>query len=134
MPGQTARTRLDYSSGRVGVKIRYPTPYDSACQIINMANPTRHENSFSLEDLLFMDGQRVSLTLPPGQAIKTEEDVRAWFTTVADVLRQHGTGVLAGQPEAFARLAAAAKERERLIIEENERLYGSGIPKASDAA
>ena len=133
VPGQTTRTKLDYSSDGVCVKIHYPTQYDSACRIIDLANPTLHENPFSLEDLLFMDGRSVSLKLPPGQAIKTEDDVRAWFTTVADVLRRHGTGVLAGQPEAFARLAAAAKERERLYVEECERFYGSGIPKASDA-
>ena len=65
VPGQTTRTKLDYSSDGVCVKIHYPTQYDSACRIIDLANPTLHENPFSLEDLLFMDGRSVSLKLPP---------------------------------------------------------------------
>ena len=77
--------------------------------------------SFDLEDLLFMAGRSVSLALPPGQEITTEADVQAWFNTVADILRRYGTDVLADRPGAFERLAAAARERERLYIEECER-------------
>lgn len=48
--------------------------------------------------LLFMGGRSVSLALPPGQAVETEADVRAWFTTVAHILRQYGSDVLANHP------------------------------------
>ncbi len=83
---------------------------------------------FELEDLLFMGGRSVSLALPPDQAIATEADVQAWFTTVADVLLRYGSDVLADRLGGFDRLARAAAERERLYNEECERLYGSGTP------
>lgn len=113
----------NYASDQVCVSLDLVTQYDSSCRIKQLSNPDR---VFELEDLLFMDGISASLTLPPGQKIATKDDVQAWFTTVANILRQHGSDVLADRPGAFERLAKAADERERLYIEECERLYGSG--------
>lgn len=71
---------------------------------------------------MFMDGVSTSLALPPGQEFTTEADLQAWFSTVADILRRHGSDVLADRPGAFERLAQASAERDRLIGEECERL------------
>ena len=121
MPGTTPGTRWTYTSDRVRVELELPMHYSSMCKIIDLADPPRYEYSFDLEDLLFMAGRSVSLALPPGQEITTEADVQAWFNTVADILRRYGTDVLADRPGAFERLAAAARERARLYIEECER-------------
>ncbi len=122
MPGPEPDGMWDYASDRVCVGLRLPNQFDSFCWIKQPSNPDRN---FALEDLLFMGGRSVSLALPAGQAIATEADVQAWFTTVADVLRQYGSDVLADRPGAFDRLGEAAAERERLYIEECERLYGA---------
>ncbi len=122
-PGQAPDSKWDYASDRVCVHLELATEFDSWCQVKQASDPSF---GYSLEDLLFMGGRSVSLALPPGQAITTEADVQAWFTTVADVLRQYGSDVLADRPGAFERLAEAAAERARLYVEECERLYGSG--------
>ncbi len=124
IPGPEPEEMWDYASDRVCVHLELATEFGSWCRITQASNPS---SDYYLEDLLFMGGRSVSLALPPGQAITTEADVQAWFTTVADVLRQYGSDVLADRPGAFERLAKAAAERARLYIEECERLYGSGI-------
>lgn len=80
-----------------------------------------------MEDILFMAGKSVSLALPPGERIATEADVQAWFTTIAGILREYATDLLAHRPGAFERLAKAAAERERLYNEECERLHAAEL-------
>lgn len=121
----TLPTSADYTSGRVRVSLEWPDRISSACTIEQRNDPTQR---FWLEDILFMAGKFVSLALPPGQTISSEADVQAWFNTVADIPRSHGASLLAGQPGAFARLAETSAERERLIIEECERLAGIAPP------
>ncbi len=120
MPGPEPNDMWDYASDRVCVSLRLPSHYDSECRLKQLSDP---DKDFALEDLLFVGGRSVSLALPAGQAIATEADVQAWFTTVADVLQRYGSDVLADRPGAFDRLARASAERERLINEECERLY-----------
>ena len=129
-PGPEPEDMWDYASNRVCVHLDLPTEFSSWCRITQASDPS---TDYSLEDLLFMGGRSVSLALPPGQAITTEAEVQAWFTTVADVLRQYGSDVLADRPGAFERLAKAAAERERLYVEECERLHGTGAPSGSAA-
>ena len=81
-----------------------------------------------------MCGQIESLALPLGHEFKSEADVQAWFTTLADILRQYGSEVLADRPDAFERLAQASAERDRLYVQECERLHAlanSGGPSAA---
>ncbi len=123
VPGQELRSLWNYKLDRVCVSLSLPSEYDWSCRVKRLIDQS---TSFDLEDLLFMAGRSVSLALPPGQAIASLVDVQAWFTTVADILRQYGSDVLADRPGAFERLAQAEAERERLQNEENERLYGLG--------
>ena len=125
-PGDGPEGTFNYASDRVSVSLDLPTAFDSWCRLKRMSGPA---TDFTLEDLLFMAGKSASLVLPPGQTIDTAEDIQAWFTTVADILRRYGADVLADKPGAFDRLAKAAAERDRLIGEENERLYGAGAEK-----
>lgn len=108
------------ASDQVRVTLGVPKQYASCCRLTRVSNPSRH---LDLEDLLFMGGRFVLLTLQPTQEFTTEAEVQAWFTMVADILRQYGSDVLADRPGAFERLAQASAERDRLIGEECERLY-----------
>lgn len=117
---------LGYASADVYVGLRFATTFRSEVEIRQLPRPS---DSYSLEELLFMGGRSVSLTLPPGQTIENEADVRAWLTTVAAILQEYGADVLANRAGAFDRLAAASAERDRLIIEENDRLYGAQQPE-----
>ncbi len=133
-PGSGTEGVFEYASERVEVSFRLPNHHDSCCRLTRASDPSRR---FELEDLLFMDGVSASLALPPGQEFTTEADVQAWFTTVADILRRHGSDVLADRPGAFERLAQASAERERLHVEECERLWslanpGKPVPKFVD--
>ena len=124
----------EYRSERVGVSLGLPYRIHSSCYVKKISDPSL---SFELEDLLFMGGVSTSLALPPGQEFTTEADVQAWFTTVADILRRHGSDVLADRPGAFERLAQASAERDRLHTEECERLWrlanpGKPLPKPGD--
>ena len=124
-PGPGPDGAFDYSSDRVAIRLGLPNQCCSGCWIKQVS-----EQGFgsSLECLLFMCGRTESLALPPGHEFRSEADVQAWFTTVADMLRRYGSDVLADRPGAFERLAQASAERDRLIGEECERLYGSGQP------
>lgn len=133
-PGPGTEGAFEYTSERLEVSLNLPNHYDSRCRLTRVSDPSRR---FELEDLLFMDGMSTSLALPPGQEFATEADVQAWFTTVADILRRHGSDVLADKPDAFERLAQASAERERLHNEECERLWklanpGKPLPKPGD--
>ena len=135
-PGPGSEGAFDYASDRVAVMLRLPNKYGSFCYVEQMSDPSF---SFALEDLLFMDGVSTSLALPEGREFTTEADVQAWFSTVADILRRHGSDVLADRPGAFERLAQAAAERERLINEECERLWrlanpGKPLPEPGSGA
>ena len=131
VPGQAHGMSWNYASDRVCVHLSLPNRISSWCQLKRPNDPSY---GYELEDLLFMGGRSVSLALPPGQMIASEADVQAWFTTVADILRQYGSDVLADRPGAFERLAQAAAKRERRYVEECERLYGSGTGKGPGAA
>ena len=125
---------FDHASDRVSVRLRLPDHFGSSCYVKQTCNPGEE---FDLEDLLFMDGVSTSLALPEGQEFTTEADVQAWFTTVADILRRHGSDVLADRPGAFERLAQAAAERERLYVQECEQLWrlenpGKPLPEPGD--
>lgn len=121
--GPEPEDAFEYASDRVKVSLDVPGQTHSGCRIKQASDEGL---GFFLEDLLFMDGRTGSLALPPGHEFRSEADVRAWFSTVADILRQHGSDVLADRPGAFERLAQASAERDRLIGEECERLYGTG--------
>ena len=124
MPGQDPETAWDYASANVCVCLRLANGSSSCCSLGRPSD--KCFGDYSLEDLLFMGGKFVSLALPHGHDIATKADVQAWFTTVANVLRDYGSDVLADKPGAFERLAQAAAERQRLINEECDRLYGPG--------
>ncbi len=133
-PGPGLDGLFDHASDRVSVSLRLPDHFGSSCYVKQTCNPS---DEFDLEDLLFMDGVSASLALPAEQEFTTEAEVQAWFTTVADILRRHGSDVLADKPSAFERLAQASAERERLHNEECERLYklanpGRPVPKPGD--
>ncbi len=124
-PGPGPDGAFDYSSDRVAISLDLPNQLGSDCWIKQVSE---QGSGFTLECLLFMGGRTESLARPPGHEFKSEADVQAWFTTVADILRRYGSDVLADRPGAFERLAQASAERDRLIGEECERLYGSGQP------
>ena len=133
-PGSGFDGAFDYTSDRVSVMLGLPDHLGSSCYIKQISDPSL---DFAIENLLFMDGISTSLALPPGQEFTTEADVQAWFDTVADILRRHGSDVLADKPGAFERLAQASAERDRLHTEECERLWrlanpGKPLPKPGD--
>lgn len=124
-PGPGTDGAFDYSSDRVAISLDLPDQSGSGCWIRQASD---QGFGSSLECLLFMCGRTESLALPPGHEFKSEADVQAWFTTVADILRRYGSDVLADRPGAFERLAQAAAERDRLIGEECERLHAPANP------
>ena len=86
------------------------------------------------EDVRFMAGQPFSSLELPVEKASTEAEMQAWFTGVADMLRQYAADLLANKPDAFERLEAAQAERDRLIVVEWERQWqeanpGQPVPK-----
>ena len=124
-PGTGTKGAFEYASERVAISLDFPDQLGSGCWIKQASD---QGFGSSLECLLFMGGRTESLALPPGQEFKSEADIQAWFTTVADILRRYGSDVLADRPGAFERLAQASAERDRLIGEECERLHALANP------
>ena len=133
VPGTAPDASCNYASDHVKLELSLPNHAGAFCWIEPLDGSGR---SFQLEQVLFMGGRFESLALPQGEKITTEAQVQAWFTTVANILRQYGSDLLANKPGAFEQLAEAAAERDRLIGEEGERLWrlehpGEPIPTFS---
>ena len=108
-----------YASETMKLELDWPLPLDANIGLTGFSNP---DTSYCIEDLLWRAGQRKHLFTWPKRP-ETNEAARAWFETVAALLKQHARDLLAGEPGAFRSLAAAAEERERLLMEENDRRY-----------
>ena len=113
-------TGAKYATDHLIIDLDLPTEHGSWCWIRTL---DEKPDSFEIETLLFQAGHFETLVLPPGTTITTEAQVEAWFRKVAAIFREHGSDLLANKPGAIERLKAASIERDRLHVEECERLW-----------
>jgi len=99
-----------YSSGAVYLELKWAKRYASSCWFGPESNS---EDSFSIDDLLFMYGDKLYRTLPQDLGLETERDVQRWFGFLASMFGQYGREVLSNQLGIFERLATAQAERDR---------------------
>lgn len=113
---------LRFSSGAVYLQLQWAKKYaSSSCWFGTESNP---QNSFSIEDLLFMYGDAGYRTLPQELGLNTEDDIQAWFGLLARIFKQYGREVLSNQPGIFDRLGKAQADRDRQYTREMNERYG----------
>ena len=82
---------------------------------VELSTTNRPNGRYGLADVAFMVDRNAPLEPPPLPEITTQEEAQALCTDI-----------LANKPGAFERLVQAAEDRDRLLGEEYDRLYGEG--------
>ncbi len=125
-PGEGHQGLFNYWSPHLHIELGFPRndpsipSKDVGCWLNYLGNP---KDRFWPEEILWMAGQPESVLEPPLEPLNTEAAIQAWFTKLADVLRNYAADQLGNKPGAFLRLAAAQAERESHLIAETERLW-----------
>jgi hypothetical protein len=106
------------SSGHVYIQLEWARNYHSSCSFGPEFEP---EQSFSIDDLLFMYHDQRYLALPEELLLITESDVDHWFAFVADIFKQYGLDMLCSRPGIFDTLSKAQAQRNQQYIEKMKR-------------
>jgi hypothetical protein len=114
-------TGVSFSSGAVYLKLECIENPSLSCSFGPECEPRQ---TFWIDDLLFLNGDARYRSLPKELHLRTEEEVRSWFTFLAGIFKQYGQAVLSNKPGIFARLATAQMKRDAEYAEEMNRKFG----------
>jgi len=114
-------TALRYSSAGVHLTLEWsPAPSISCC----FGPEGKPPRDFWIDDLLYINGDRRYRSIPQRLDLGSSKNIEEWFSFVADVLKQYGTGVLRNESGIFARLERAQHDRDAEYTAEMDRKYG----------
>lgn len=103
-----------FSSGGVFVRLELCDDPAATCIFGLEAVP---EQSFGLDDLLFLHGDPAWQRLAERRPLRNEAEVDGWFAYAARLLEESGADILAGTPASFARLKDAQDRRDATYIQ-----------------